>query len=141
MGYGSGRHFLQIPGPTNVPERVARAIGRSTIDHRGPEFARLATEVLDGLKEVFRTSGTVVVYPSSGTGAGEAALVAADGRALARALRVAGKVDPLFVDDIGEMARAIADQAKDGDVVIVMGAGSIGNVPGQVVDIVKERSA
>ncbi len=75
MGYGSGRHFLQIPGPTNVPERVLRAIGQSTIDHRGPEFAQLALEVLDGLKKVFRTDGTVVIYPSSGTGAGEAALV------------------------------------------------------------------
>ncbi len=75
MTYASGRHFLQIPGPTNVPERVLRAIGQSTIDHRGAGFAQLALEVLDGLKEVFRTSGTVVIYPSSGTGAGEAALV------------------------------------------------------------------
>jgi len=73
--YASGRHFLQIPGPTNVPERVLSAIGRSTIDHRGAGFAQLAQEVLDGLKKVFRTSGTVVIYPSSGTGAGEAALV------------------------------------------------------------------
>jgi UDP-N-acetylmuramate--alanine ligase len=73
--------------------------------------------------------------------AGEPALVAADGRALARALRVAGKVDPLFVDDVADMPRAIAEQARGGDVVIVMGAGSIGNVPGQVIDIVKERSS
>ncbi|MGP4097830.1 pyridoxal-phosphate-dependent aminotransferase family protein [Nonomuraea sp. KM90] len=70
-----GRHFLQIPGPTNVPDRVLRAIAQPTIDHRGPEFARLAGELLERLKTVFRTTGPVVVYPSSGTGAWEAALV------------------------------------------------------------------
>jgi alanine-glyoxylate transaminase / serine-glyoxylate transaminase / serine-pyruvate transaminase len=70
-----GRHFLQIPGPTNVPERVLRAIARPTIDHRGPEFARLTHEVIGGLRQIFQTSGAVVVYPSSGTGAWEAALV------------------------------------------------------------------
>ena len=75
MTHASGRHFLQIPGPTNVPDRVLRAIDRATIDHRGPEFASLGLEVLGGLREVFRTSGPVVVYPSSGTGAWEAALV------------------------------------------------------------------
>src|ERR671935_120686 len=71
----SGRHFLQIPGPTNVPDRVLRALSSPTIDHRGPEFAALTKEVLAGLAEVFRTSGPVVVFPSSGTGAWEAALV------------------------------------------------------------------
>jgi alanine-glyoxylate transaminase / serine-glyoxylate transaminase / serine-pyruvate transaminase len=71
----SGRHFLQIPGPTNVPERVLRAIDAPTIDHRGPDFARMGLELLDGLRAIFRTSGPVVVYPSSGTGAWEAALV------------------------------------------------------------------
>ena len=75
MGYKSGRHFLQIPGPTNVPERVLRAISQATIDHRGPEFAQLALEVFHGLQTVFRTTGTVVIYPSSGTGAWEASLV------------------------------------------------------------------
>jgi alanine-glyoxylate transaminase / serine-glyoxylate transaminase / serine-pyruvate transaminase len=75
MSYTSGRHFLQIPGPTNVPERVLRAIGQATIDHRGPEFSRLAMEVFQGLQRVFKTSGTVVIYPSSGTGAWEASLV------------------------------------------------------------------
>ena len=69
-----GRHFLQIPGPTNLPDRVLRAIDAPTIDHRGPEFARLGLEVLEGLREVFATEGPVVVYPSSGTGAWEAAL-------------------------------------------------------------------
>ena len=71
----SGRHFLQIPGPTNVPDRVLRAMDRPTIDHRGPEFARLTLEILDGLKEIFQTSGPVVTYAASGTGAWEAALV------------------------------------------------------------------
>jgi alanine-glyoxylate transaminase / serine-glyoxylate transaminase / serine-pyruvate transaminase len=71
----SGRHFLQIPGPTNVPDRVLRAIGQATIDHRGPAFAALGREVLAGLREVFRTSGPVAIFPSSGTGAWEAALV------------------------------------------------------------------
>jgi alanine-glyoxylate transaminase/serine-glyoxylate transaminase/serine-pyruvate transaminase len=70
-----GRHFLQIPGPTNVPDRVLRAIDAPTIDHRGPAFTRLGREVLDGMHEIFRTGGPVVIYPSSGTGAWEAALV------------------------------------------------------------------
>jgi len=75
MTHRSGRHFLQIPGPTNVPDRVLRAIDRPTIDHRGPEFAALGHEVLEGLKQVFRTTGHVIIYPASGTGAWEAALV------------------------------------------------------------------
>ena len=75
MAHPSGRHFLQIPGPTNVPDRVLRAIDRPTIDHRGPEFAKLGKEVLAGLRKVFRTSQPVVIYPASGTGAWEAALV------------------------------------------------------------------
>lgn len=70
-----GRHFLQIPGPTNVPDRILRAIAAPTIDHRGPAFGRLGREVLEGLKPIFGTSGPVVIYPSSGTGAWEAALV------------------------------------------------------------------
>ncbi|MDA3642680.1 aminotransferase class V-fold PLP-dependent enzyme [Saccharopolyspora indica] len=71
----AGRHFLQIPGPTNVPDRVLRAIAQPTIDHRGPDFAELALDVLRRIKPVFGTSGPVVIYPSSGTGAWEAALV------------------------------------------------------------------
>jgi alanine-glyoxylate transaminase/serine-glyoxylate transaminase/serine-pyruvate transaminase len=70
----TGRHFLQIPGPTNVPERVLRAIAMPVIDHRGPEFAELGREITAGLTRVFQTAQTVVVYPSSGTGAWEAAL-------------------------------------------------------------------
>jgi alanine-glyoxylate transaminase/serine-glyoxylate transaminase/serine-pyruvate transaminase len=75
MSYTAGRHFLQIPGPTNVPDRVLRAIDRPTIDHRGPEFAQLGLDVLNGMKRIFKTRGAVMIYPSSGTGAWEAALV------------------------------------------------------------------
>src|SRR5437016_616319 len=71
----TGRHFLQIPGPTNVPDRVLRAMDHPVIDHRGPEFAKLTLEVLEGLKTVFKTTSPVVIFPSSGTGAAEAALV------------------------------------------------------------------
>jgi alanine-glyoxylate transaminase/serine-glyoxylate transaminase/serine-pyruvate transaminase len=70
----SGRHFLQIPGPTNVPDRVLRAIDHPTIDHRGPEFAALGKAVITGMKQVFRTDADIVIFPSSGTGAWEAAL-------------------------------------------------------------------
>jgi alanine-glyoxylate transaminase/serine-glyoxylate transaminase/serine-pyruvate transaminase len=70
----AGRHFLQIPGPTNVPDRVLRAIDNPTMDHRGPDFGSLGLRVLANLKQVFRTEGHVVIYPASGTGAWEAAL-------------------------------------------------------------------
>ena len=75
MAYRSGRHFLQIPGPTNVPDRVLRAIDMPTMDHRGPEFGKMGLEILAGLREVFQTRQPVVIYPASGTGAWEAALV------------------------------------------------------------------
>ena len=71
----TGRHFLQIPGPTNVPDRVLRAMDQPVIDHRGPEFAQLGLAVFSGLRDVFQTKSHVIVYPSSGTGAIEAALV------------------------------------------------------------------
>jgi alanine-glyoxylate transaminase/serine-glyoxylate transaminase/serine-pyruvate transaminase len=73
--FRSGRHFLQIPGPTNVPDRVLRAMDRPTIDHRGPDFARLSGEIFEGLGLVFGARGPVIVFPSSGTGAWEAAIV------------------------------------------------------------------
>src|SRR5258708_33396918 len=74
--YRAGRHFLQIPGPTNVPDRILRAMDRPTIDHRGPEFSRLARECLEGMKRIFKMStGHVFIYPSSGTGGWEAASV------------------------------------------------------------------
>ncbi|SDX64403.1 alanine-glyoxylate transaminase / serine-glyoxylate transaminase / serine-pyruvate transaminase [Saccharopolyspora shandongensis] len=75
MAANSGRHFLQIPGPTNVPDSVLRAMAQPTIDHRGPDFAELAQDVLSGVRPVFGTDRPVVIYPSSGTGAWEAALV------------------------------------------------------------------
>ena len=75
MSTPAGRHFLQIPGPTNVPDRILRVIERPTIDHRGPEFGRLGKRVLAGLRDIFRTRSSVLVFPSSGTGAWEAALV------------------------------------------------------------------
>jgi alanine-glyoxylate transaminase / serine-glyoxylate transaminase / serine-pyruvate transaminase len=75
MSHRAGRHFLQIPGPTNVPDRVLRAIDNPTIDHRGPEFGELGLRVLANLRKIFRTAGDVVIYPASGTGAWEAALV------------------------------------------------------------------
>src|SRR5260370_42224951 len=75
MAYQSGRHFLQIPGPTNVPDRVLRAMAAPTIDHRGPEFAALAKQVLAGVGRLCGSARPVALYPSSGTGAWEAALV------------------------------------------------------------------
>ncbi len=74
LRFPSGRHFLQIPGPTNVPDRVLRAMDLPTIDHRGPGFEELGRAVLDGLRPVFGAAGPVVIYPGSGTGAWEAAL-------------------------------------------------------------------
>ena len=75
MSHKAGPHFLQIPGPSNVPGRILRAIERPTIDHRGPAFQALACEVLEKVKPIFKTVEPVVIFPSSGTGAWEAALV------------------------------------------------------------------
>jgi len=75
MTVHTGRHFLQIPGPSTVPDRVLRAMDMPTIDHRGPEFAKLGREVLEGCQTVFKTKGPVIIYPSSGTGAWEASIV------------------------------------------------------------------
>ena len=71
-GHRAGPHFLQIPGPSNVPGRILRAIERPTIDHRGPEFQAFAKEVLEKVKPVFKTKNPVIIFPSSGTGAWEA---------------------------------------------------------------------
>jgi alanine-glyoxylate transaminase/serine-glyoxylate transaminase/serine-pyruvate transaminase len=75
MNNKSGRHFLQIPGPTNVPDRILRAMGAPVIDHRGPAFAALGLEILADMRPVFGTTQPVIIYPSSGSGAWEAALV------------------------------------------------------------------
>ena len=105
LGYStmhrSGRHFLQIPGPTNVPDRVLRAMASATIDHRGPDFAALAREVLDGVREVFGTKGAVVIYPSSGTGAWESALV-----------NTLSPGDRVLAFETGEFARLWVDVAR-----------------------------
>src|ERR1700739_4321420 len=71
----TGRHFLQIPGPTNVPDRILRAMDAPVIDHRAAEFASMGKEVLEGMSGIFQTAGPVVMYPASGTGAWEAAIV------------------------------------------------------------------
>jgi alanine-glyoxylate transaminase/serine-glyoxylate transaminase/serine-pyruvate transaminase len=89
-----GRHFLQIPGPTNTPDRVLRAMAQPTIDHRSGEFAQLGREVLDGIKRIFQTEGPVVIFPASGSGAWEAALV-----------NVLSAGDRVLAFDIGEFAR------------------------------------
>ena len=73
--FKAGRHFLQIPGPTNVPDRVLRAMDRAVVDHRGPEFGEISKRVLEKLKTVFKTSQPVIMFPGSGTGAWEAAIV------------------------------------------------------------------
>ena len=73
--FHSGKHFLQLPGPSNVPDRILNAMSYPTIDHRGPEFSELAIECLNGIKTIFKTKNPVIIFPSSGTGAWEAALV------------------------------------------------------------------
>ncbi len=94
----SGRHFLQIPGPSPVPDRILRAISLPTIDHRGPEFATLGKKVIAGLQQVFQTEHPVVIYPASGTGAWEAALV-----------NVASPGDSLLMYETGHFASAVAE--------------------------------
>ncbi len=96
-----GRHFLQIPGPTNTPDRVLRAMATPTIDHRGPEFAALGSEVLAGLRTVFQTTSPVVLYPASGSGAWEAALV-----------NTLSPGDRVLAFDIGEFAKNWAEVAR-----------------------------
>jgi alanine-glyoxylate transaminase/serine-glyoxylate transaminase/serine-pyruvate transaminase len=97
----SGRHFLQIPGPTNTPDRVLRAMAQPTIDHRSAEFAALGLAVLEGLKRVFQTAGPVVIFPASGTGAWEASLV-----------NTLSPGDRVLAFDIGEFARGWAEVAR-----------------------------
>jgi UDP-N-acetylmuramate--alanine ligase len=100
------------------------------------------TRTRDCFEDFVKVLGTAdAVLLAEVYAAGEAPIVAADGRALARALRVAGHVDPVFVDEIGAMARTIVEQAQPGDVVISMGAGPIGNVPAQVVELLHRRPA
>ncbi len=103
MRFRSGRHFLQLPGPTNVPDRILRAMDRPPIDHRGPEFAELGRRVLAGLKEVFQASTHVFVYPASGSGSWEAALV----NTLSPGDRVVRYDNGHFVETWGAVAGAV----------------------------------
>ena len=96
-----GRHFLQIPGPTNTPDRVLRAMAAPTIDHRGPEFAELGREVLAGLKTMFQTESPVFVYPASGSGAQEASLA-----------NTLSPGDTVLAFDIGEFSKNWAEVAR-----------------------------
>lgn len=102
--FHTGRHFLQIPGPTNVPDRVLRAMDMPTIDHRGPEFAQLGLEVIEGSKKVFKTKNPVIIYPSSGTGAWEAAIV--------NTLSPGDKVLMVETGHFATLWRAMADKLK-----------------------------
>lgn len=99
--YRSGRHFLQIPGPSNVPDRVLRAIAQPTIDHRSDAFIELAHDVLAGLKKVFHTTSPVIIFPASGTGAWEAALV-----------NTLSPGDRVIAFETGEFSRAWAEVAR-----------------------------
>ena len=118
-----GRHFVQIPGPTNTPDRVLRAMAAPTIDHRGPEFAALGREVLDGLQRVFQTSSPVVIYPASGSGAWEASLV-----------NTLSPGDAVLAFDIGEFSKnwAIVAQRLGLEVELVPGSWRRGVDPGEV---------
>jgi alanine-glyoxylate transaminase/serine-glyoxylate transaminase/serine-pyruvate transaminase len=130
--YKSGRPFLQIPGPTNVPDRVLRAIAQATIDHRSADFAALGHEVLEGMKGVFRTSGPVVIFPASGSGAWEAALV----NTLSPGDRVLGF-------EIGEFARLWHEVAQrlGLDVQVVPTDWSRGVDPAAVETLLREDGA
>ena len=103
MRFRSGRHFLQLPGPTNVPGRILRAMSRPPIDHRGPDFAELGQRILAGLKEVFGASEHVFVYPASGSGSWEAALV----NTLSPGDRVVRFDNGHFVETWGAVAGAV----------------------------------
>ncbi len=97
-----GRHFLNIPGPTNVPDRILRAIDQAVIDHRSAEFGQLALRVLGEVKKVFKTKGPVVIFPSSGTGAWEAAMV-----------NTLSPGDGVLMYEVGQFATLWADMAKN----------------------------
>ncbi|HEX4208221.1 MAG TPA: aminotransferase class V-fold PLP-dependent enzyme [Ktedonobacteraceae bacterium] len=132
MTYHSGRHLLQIPGPTNVPDRILRAIDRPTIDHRGPTFAQLTREVLDGIKTIFQTSQPVIIYPGSGTGAWEAALV-----------NVLSPADRVLMFETGHFATLWQDMAQNLglDVQFVPGDWRHGVDPAAVEQLLAEDRA
>ena len=92
--YKAGKHFLQVPGPTNIPDRILRAMDAPTIDHRGPKFAALSKSVLERIKLIFKSTYPVVIYPSAGTGAMEASLV-----------NTLNEGDKIIMFETGEFAR------------------------------------
>ena len=99
--FKTGKHFLQIPGPTNIPDRVLRAMSYPTIDHRGPDFAEITKRVLDRIKEIFKTTQPVIMYPASGTGAWEAAIV-----------NTLNPKDKILMFETGQFSYLWAEQAK-----------------------------
>jgi alanine-glyoxylate transaminase/serine-glyoxylate transaminase/serine-pyruvate transaminase len=105
--FKSGKHFLQIPGPTNIPDRVLRAMSYPTIDHRGPDFAEIAKRVLDRIKRIFKTTQPVVMYPASGTGAWEAAIV-----------NTLNPGDKILMFETGQFSYLWAEQAKKFSLVV-----------------------
>jgi UDP-N-acetylmuramate--alanine ligase len=139
-----GGHFTLIDDYGHHPVEMAAVLaaargafpGRRLVLAFQPHRYTRTRDCFEDFVKVLGTADAVLLCEVYA--AGEAPIVAADGRALARALRVAGKVDPLFVDAVEALPGAIAEQARDGDVVIVMGAGSIGAVAAQVVDLAKE---
>jgi UDP-N-acetylmuramate--alanine ligase len=139
-----GGHFTLIDDYGHHPVEMAAVIaaargafpGRRLVIAFQPHRYTRTRDCFEDFVKVMGSADAVLL--AEVYAAGEAPIVAADGRSLARALRVAGKVDPIFVDDITQMPQAIAAQARDGDVVIAMGAGSIGAVPGQVLELLKE---
>ncbi|KQU73279.1 MULTISPECIES: UDP-N-acetylmuramate--L-alanine ligase [unclassified Rhizobacter] len=139
-----GGHFTLIDDYGHHPVEMAAVIaaargafpGRRLVIAFQPHRYTRTRDCFEDFVKVMGSADAVLL--AEVYAAGEAPIVAADGRSLARALRVAGKVDPIFVDEIAQMPEAIASQARDGDVVIAMGAGSIGAVPGQVLELLKE---
>jgi len=143
-GANGGGHFTLIDDYGHHPVEMAAVIaaargafpGRRLVIAFQPHRYTRTRDCFEDFVKVMGSADAVLL--AEVYAAGEAPIVAADGRSLARALRVAGKVDPIFVDDIAQMPETIAAQARDGDVVIAMGAGSIGAVPGQVLELLKE---
>jgi alanine-glyoxylate transaminase/serine-glyoxylate transaminase/serine-pyruvate transaminase len=99
--FRSGKHLLQVPGPTNIPDRVLRAMSSPTIDHRGPEFAEIVKRVLDRLKRIFKTTQPIIIFPGSGTGAWEAAIV-----------NTLNPYDKVLMFETGQFSSLWAEQAK-----------------------------
>ena len=99
--YKAGKHFLQVPGPTNLPDRILRAMDRPAIDHRGPQFAELSKSILERIKLIFKSTDPVVIYPSAGTGAMEASLV-----------NTLSEGDKILMFETGEFARQRYEAAE-----------------------------